>query len=237
MNPLIRLPLEGTANTRDLGGYPTRDGHATAWQVFLRSDDLHGITAKDMTLLHEYGLTTVLDLRSTIELNDRPNPFAKNPNVLYHHVSLHEAAGQTPPSDLPYDALKHLYKIILEQSKPQIKAAVEILANSRGVTLFHCAAGKDRTGILAALVMGLVNVPNRDIVSNYEVSYTNLRRNAYFKSHAEHHNAMMYSVNDFMEETLVYLREQYGSIEAYLLAIGVSSTDLEALKTKFTYTT
>lgn len=234
MNPLIRLPLEGTTNTRDLGGYPTRDGHATAWQVFLRSDDLHSITEHDKVLLHEYGLTTVLDLRSTIELNDRPNPYAKNPDVRYFHVSLHEAAGQTPPSDLPYDALKHLYKIILEQSKPQIKAAVEILARSRGVTLFHCAAGKDRTGVLAALILGLVNVPNRDIVSNYEVSYTNLRRNAYFKANAQHHNAMMYSVNDFMEETLVYLREHYGTIEAYLEGIGVSREDLEAIKRKFT---
>ncbi len=234
MNPLIRLPLEGTTNTRDLGGYPTRDGHATAWQVFLRSDDLHSITEKDKELLHEYGLTTVLDLRATVELKDRPNPYAKNPDVRYYHVSLHEAAGQTPPSDLPYDALKHLYKIILEQSKPQIKAAVEILARSRGVTLFHCAAGKDRTGILAALILGLVNVPNRDIVSNYEVSYTNLRRNAYFKANAQHHNAMMYSVNDFMEETLVYLREHYGTIEAYLEGIGVSADDLNALKRKFT---
>jgi hypothetical protein len=77
-------------------------------------------------------------------------------------------------------------------------------------------------------------VPNRDIVSNYEVSYTNLRRNAYFKANAQHHNAMMYSVNDFMEETLVYLREHYGTIEAYLEGIGVSADDLSALKRKFT---
>jgi protein-tyrosine phosphatase len=235
MTHYIRLPLKGTANTRDLGGYPTKDGHVTKWQVFVRSDDLYELTESDKHLLKDYGLSTIIDLRSAPELQTRPNPYANDPLVDYHNVSLFENASPQVLSKAPADLLKSMYIEMLELHQDQVKAIFETIASAKeGMILFHCAAGKDRTGVIAMLLMGLVKVPNRDIVSNYEVSFTNLRRNTYFKQHENPNSQLLFSTNTNMEDTIRFVRDQYGSIENYLLTIGLSKETLALIKARFT---
>lgn len=235
MTHYIRLPLKGTANTRDLGGYPTKDGHITKWQVFVRSDDLYDLTESDKHFLKGYGLSTIIDLRSTPELQVRPNPYAQDPAVDYHNVSLFENASPSVLSKAPQDLLKSMYIEMLEEHQIQIKSIFETIATAKpGLVLFHCAAGKDRTGVIAMLLMGLVKVPNRDIVSNYEVSFTNLRRNTYFQQHENKQSQLLYSTNTNMEELIYFVRDHYQTIENYLLAIGLKAETLSIIKARFT---
>jgi len=235
MKHYIRLPLQGTANTRDLGGYATKDGHVTKWHVFLRSDDLAELTAADKIFLKDYGLKTIIDLRSAPELHYRPNPYRSVSAYHYHNISLFENASPQMLATAPKDILKGMYREMLVDHQEQIKAIFEIIANAEeGTILFHCAAGKDRTGVIAMLLMGLVKVPNRDIVSNYEVSFTNLKRNPYFKEPEDGHSAMMYSINTNMEDTILFVKEHYKTVEAYLLSIGLSPETLMKIKARFT---
>lgn len=235
MQHYVRLPLKGTTNTRDLGGYATKDGRITKWQVFLRSDDVCDLTKDDIKFLKRYGMTTVIDLRSAPELMDRPNPFAIDPQVNYVNISLYENASPAVIASLPSETLKNMYVEILELHREQVKAVFETIANApEGTILFHCAAGKDRTGVIAFLLMGLVQVKTRDIVSNYEVSFTNLRRNDYFKNHEDPSSAFLYSPSNNMEETVAYVKAHYKTPEAYLLAIGLSQETLERIKARFT---
>ena len=234
MNHYVRLPLEGTANTRDLGGYSTKDGHITKWHVFLRSDDLCDLSGPDQEFLKKYGLATVIDLRSTLELQYRPSPYLSHPDIDYLNVSLFENASPAVLSEAPKDILKSMYIEMIEYHKQQIKDIFEAIAKAKpGTILFHCAAGKDRTGVIAMLLMGLVKVPNRDIVSNYEVSFTNLKRNAYFKQHENPNSQLLFSPNIYMEETIRFVFERYHSFEAYLLSIGLTQASLDLIKARF----
>ncbi len=230
----VRLPLEGTTNTRDLGGYSTKDGHSTKWHAFIRSDDLALLSDHDKKFLEEYGLKTIIDLRSAMELSMRPNPYLHHEHIHYHNVSLFEKADPERLATLSLDTLGGMYVDILINHKNQIKTVMEIIADApEGTILFHCAAGKDRTGVIAMLLLGLAKVRNRDIVSNYEVSYTNLKRNAYFKENKDSLSHLMTSTNTYMEDTLRYLYAHYPSIEAYLLDIGCSQALLDKIKARF----
>lgn len=230
----VRLPLEGTTNTRDLGGYSTKDGYSTKWQVFLRSDELVLISDQDKKFLEDYGLKTIIDLRSAMELSARPNPYLNHEQIQYHNVSLFEKADPKSLATLTLDSLGGMYVEMLINHKNQIKTVMEIIAEApEGSILFHCAAGKDRTGVIAMLLLGLAKVRNRDIVSNYEVSHTNLKRNAYFKENKDTLSHLMGSTNTNMEDTLRYLYEHYPSIEAYLLDIGCTQEMLDKIKARF----
>lgn len=230
----IRLPLEGTVNTRDLGGYPTKEGHSTKWHVFLRSDDLVLLSEKDQQFLWDYGLRTVIDLRSLPELMMRPSPYIHHPQIAYHNVSLFEKANPKTMEALPEDLLKSMYVEMLTDHQDQLKEIMTLIAHApEGAVLFHCAAGKDRTGIIAMLLLGLVRVAHRDIVSNYEVSFTNLKRNAYYKKNKDMYTHLMFSSNTTMEDTLGFIRERYKTIEDYLLSIGLTQETLDQIKGRF----
>ena len=84
----IRLPLKGSYNTRDLGGYRTYDGNATSFNQFLRSDEVGYLNEEDSMFLKEYGVKTVIDLRTNDELEQIPNPFENEPMIKFHHISL-----------------------------------------------------------------------------------------------------------------------------------------------------
>lgn len=227
----VRLPLEGTTNTRDLGGYSTKEGHSTKWHAFLRSDDLFDLTDKDKKLLEDYGLKTVIDLRSSSELMFRPSPYQDHPKVAYYNVSLFDNASPHAIQGLPIDALKSMYIEMMLTHQDKIIEIMTLMANAQeGTILFHCAAGKDRTGVISMLLLGLVQVPNRDIVSNYEVSFTNLKRSPFFKQRKDNITHLMYSNNKDMEETLSYIRDHYKTVESYLKSCGLSEELIIKLK-------
>lgn len=229
----VRLPLEGVENCRELGGYSTERGEQVKWHAFLRSSDMHKLTEDDSSFLEAYGVKTVIDLRGTDEVEEHPNPLAEADFCDYHNIPF---AGQPI---LEADALKDLtmgdfYVKMLEES-PYVQVVFNIIDQSAdGGFLFHCVAGKDRTGVLAMLLLGLAGVEKKDIISNYEVTYTNLESFHQFDKGGttpfEVPKEFLYSSREYIIRAYDYLVEIYGDVEKYLLAKGVEQDVLDRVK-------
>jgi len=166
------LPLMGAYNFRDLGGYRTRSGALTKWRRILRADSPHRLSKQDISRLLDHGLTTVIDLRSGNEVADAPNPFAEQSQVTYQNIGVFDhLAPQTMQEDGTAEAddpLLDFYVKTLANRQAAIRNVLGAIAMAPdGTVLFHCTAGKDRTGLIAALLLGLVDVEEEDIVSDY----------------------------------------------------------------------
>ena len=167
-----RIVLEGAFNFRDLGGYPAADGRTIAWRRLFRSDGLSRLTAPDLHRLVELGIQTVVDLR-TLDERERDSlpegPFT--PAV--HHLPMMDVL---PTEDelvswVDEDFLIGRYSQMLDDGAAAIAEAVRVLAAPGAVPgVFHCAAGTDRTGILAAVVLGVLGVPDDVIAEDYALS-------------------------------------------------------------------
>jgi protein-tyrosine phosphatase len=232
------LGLAGTYNLRDTGGYRTLDGRTTRWRTFLRSDSLHRVPPLARTALLTYGVRTVIDLRRSDELSIAPNVFADSPDVVYHHVSL---LADTPPDrKVAPRLLPDVYRLILEQRQEQLRQTLAALAASGGFpAIVHCTAGKDRTGLIVALLLGLVGVPAATIVADYALSSQYLvgpyleearQRAARNGVPWEWFQHQVICPPEFMQTTLQYLDEHQGGIAAYVRRIGLSQEQCERLR-------
>ncbi|MEO6503082.1 MAG: tyrosine-protein phosphatase [Jatrophihabitantaceae bacterium] len=183
------IPLQGAVNARDVGGLPTAGGGAIRPGVLIRSASLGHLTDADVShLVQDLGVRRVVDLRTDIEVDrDGPGALHSQPDVVVHHLSLYPDAGvraEMPPSPrleppnptLPWQgegfAAEHnpvvaAYLRYLEQRPDSIVAALRAIAEPEGATLVHCAAGKDRTGVVVALALTVAGVPNEVIAADY----------------------------------------------------------------------
>ncbi|MBX6387918.1 MAG: tyrosine-protein phosphatase [Frankia sp.] len=178
--------LDGWDNARDLGGLPTLDGGRTRPGVLLRSDTPQELTPTDVARLRsEFGLRTVLDLRAQEEAQAEGRGLLAHEPVDYHNLSF--LTGRwVMPSDPSYvqlvrsrgteDRVQH-YLDYLRLAGDQVARAVQLVATEdSGPTLFHCAAGKDRTGVLAALILSLVGVERDIVIDDYVASNERIHR-------------------------------------------------------------
>ena len=177
------IELDGAVNVRDLGGLPTEDGGKTADARLLRADNLQELSPADIaTLVGEIGLTTVVDLRSSDELaSEGPAPLDGVAGVLHvHHPVLPEAGSATDAasdvlltradrdrSRYPADPICGHYLGYLEDRPDQVAAALRSVAQSEGAALVHCAAGKDRTGVVVAVALSAVGVRQQAVIADY----------------------------------------------------------------------
>nr|WP_290771559.1 tyrosine-protein phosphatase [Anaerofustis sp.] len=169
------LPLEGTNNVRDLGGYycDLGKGKITKYHKFIRSSGLSYITKKDIDFLISYGVKDVLDLRSQEEAEAMPNKLKDIEGITYYNIplSIEDMVADITKEEKNFNMQEGYIKRI--ESKHIIKGIVEYIAdNINGNFLFHCTAGKDRTGLVASILLGLCKVSRSDIKANYEVSHT-----------------------------------------------------------------
>jgi hypothetical protein len=170
MTTTIDLELSAPVNLRDLGGIPIPGG-AVRPGFALRADDLSVITPEDADSLVARELTAVIDLRTTDEaaLTGR-GPLAERP-VAYHHLPLMASIGEGMPQDGPISidhvAMGEMYVRMVEGAAPQLVSALSIIALAPGATAFHCAAGRDRTGVLAAVLLLALGASDDDIVADY----------------------------------------------------------------------
>src|SRR5262249_11600093 len=151
------LDFPSLLNARDLGGYPTVDGSQTRWRSLLRSDDLAQLTPEGVQALADYGVRMVVDLRWAEEIELNPSPIVRHaPRITYVHASL---LSDTPAKwrELCQGCEKELWKcVVLEQARSELRHVLKVISSGpSGPLLFHCVAGKDRTGIIAALLLTL----------------------------------------------------------------------------------
>ncbi len=161
-----RYILERSVNTRDLGGWMTPEGQPTQFGRFIRSDAPGRLSDSERARLQAMGITTVVDLRGKKEAERRPSPFSEG-GFEYSLISMNEAGSFADTED---GVGAMMYQIATEGSA--VKDVFSALCEAKGGALFHCTAGKDRTGIIAALLLALVGVELPDIFADYEVSYT-----------------------------------------------------------------
>lgn len=170
------LSLTGADNVRDLGGLPTRDGAATRFGVFLRSATLQELTAADVTTLLDLGLRLVVDLREPGEVEREGRGRLEQHDVGY--VNLTVRSGDALPADVVPDVvdidLAEHYLGYVQASAATLSEALRLLSlPANRPALFHCAAGKDRTGVLTALLLDAVGVPPEAIVADYAATAPN----------------------------------------------------------------
>jgi protein-tyrosine phosphatase len=242
------LPLEAAFNFRDLGGYPTADGRVTRWRALFRADGLHRLTTADVDVMREIGLRTVIDLRTEDELAERGRfPLDDHP-VGYHHISLMDVTwdpGTAPAetSGAPVaDFLLERYVEMIESAGDRLADAFRILSEPEALpAVFHCAAGKDRTGILAGLLLSSLGVADDEVVADYALTgqaMTKMLEAWAGAAQPETKAAVAATPAAFlaadpaaMASLLTLLREVHGSTRDYVRTLGVSDAvmaDLEA---------
>ena len=219
--PERRIPLTGPLNFRDLGGYDTVDGRRVRWRRLFRSDALSPVTTDDARLLtEELGLLAVVDLRTGRELARDGRGGLADVALHYHHVPLFEDVSPDP--DGPWTrSLHEAYAHMLDQSAGRIRDALSAVAAevAEHPTVFHCTAGKDRTGIVAALVLALLGVSDEDIVADYVLTQEVMpemierfpRRALRGSEGPRFPSPILRAEADTMRETLSVLAEDYGS--------------------------
>jgi len=176
---LRHIGLQGCCNFRDLGGYPTIDGRHTRWRLLFRADGLTRLTAEDLDEVVALGVRNVLDLRTDLEVESRGRFDGGATGVEYHHLPLTDTLpGEEQGSawqDTGFVAARYLD--MLRNGTASVTRALALLAEPGGLpAVFHCSVGKDRTGVLAAVVLGLLGVPDAVIVDDYVLSATAMVR-------------------------------------------------------------
>ena len=242
--PQRYLGLEGSFNTRDIGGYPIEGGGWTQWKRFLRSDGMHRLTDGDRARLADYGVRAVIDLRTPMETVETPNVYEGSSEITYHHCDIiGDAPALITPEEvstgIPVARIAHSYTTWLDYRQAQFAEVLGKLADPGfGPAVYHCAGGKDRTGIISALLLGLAGVDRETILDDYTLtSIFHFRRSIMggasavekaVQSASEY--ADEYCPRDGMGRTLAHLDAKYGGIEEYVRAIGLTAGQVESLR-------
>lgn len=241
-----RIPMETLVNVRDLGGWSAMDGKVVKYGIFLRTDCPIGISENDIRFLRDYGITLSIDLRGNDEVKSLPSSLNGAAGHTYIHCPLSEEHTVVQPGREPnvhegnFD-LGDSYIEILETAKPWAKRVFELCADWNGGVMYHCFIGKDRVGIVTALLLGACGVSDTDIMMDYSASMSCLRpkynaMNTEFlpkkRGRPDYSWGYFGSVPESMEALLSHLNEKYGGVTGYLRACGVSTETLEKLQLK-----
>jgi protein-tyrosine phosphatase len=228
------LDFPALLNVRELGGYPTTDGAQTRWRSLLRADDLAQLNEQGVAALGDYGVATILDLRWPEEAARLPSPVpASLPQLRYQRISL-----LTHTEDewrlRSRDAAKELWKCaVLEHVRSELRHVLTFIAQAPPEPLlFHCVAGKDRTGLIAALLLALADATPAAIAQDYAMSEQNLRE-GYLKRYADTDPARILDALRCPEEgahNMLRFLENAGGVRSYLAQIGLSPQEIARLR-------
>jgi protein-tyrosine phosphatase len=232
------IALDGAVNFRDLGGYATLDGRRTRWRVLFRADGLSELSQTDFAVMRDLGIRTVVDLRSGHEVEQSRFDVEAHP-VGFHHFPFIDQLPDVEQWDRRPGLLGAQYKEMLDDAAPQIIGAMEVLTAPDSLpAVFHCTAGKDRTGLLSALVLSLLGVPEETVVADYALSgeaMERLRAKLMVKYPDSRDTITdideVFSANPAnMVELFAYLRERYGSVTEYAATVGVPDVVVARLR-------
>ena len=264
------IRLAGTTNTRDLGGLPTTDGGRTVAGRVLRSDNLQTLTPEDVrVLVEEIGLREVIDLRTTAEiLLEGRGPLREVPEVVHRHFSLLPERGhhtdvfaveedEVPDlpegwleSVLPRSAPEHAhdeppavrsYLEYLHDRGESVVGAVRAIAEAAdGASVVHCAAGKDRTGVVVALCLAVAGVPDEEIVADYAMTaeiidalVAKLAASPTYAEDMERRDVARHTPRaETMERVLAVLDERHGGPAGWLREHGFGDAEQAVLRAR-----
>ncbi len=238
IDPRRAVPVEGAYNVRDLGGYETVDGSQTRWGVLFRAADIHALLPSAQSTLIDAGVKTVIDLRGSRELTEAPSVFKGLSSVQYlpHNMTGDSLIDRWADVPVPADSssrLSTMYSTVLDERGEMIARILETVSEPGTLpAVFHCTAGKDRTGVLAALLLGIAGVPHPRIVEDYSLSARFLYGSTVVPSggsgelppYQEYQSK--WCPPAAMGLTLDHVESKYGGIDSYLKSIGVDDAVL-----------
>lgn len=242
-----KVDLQGAINFRDVGGYATADGHHVKWGKVYRSADLSKLTDNDLVELKNRNITYDVDLRGTQESKAAPDRL--NPNTDYilcpagseNVGNMMAGFKNVKNGDSILTAFYSNITPLADRYKPFFNKLLNLPADKSLV--FHCTAGKDRTGIGAALLLYSLGVPYDTIISDYEA--TNYYRTAENEKTIKKMvdglginesvaKGVMSAKKVYLDATFTAIKKQYGSVDNYLKnQIGLNDKDIKTLKAKF----
>jgi protein-tyrosine phosphatase len=236
------LAWEGCLNVRDVGGHPTEDGAVTRDGVVVRADALGRLSDAGWQALVDYGIARIVDLRMHDEREADP---PRDLPVELVHVQLVELDPDyrdlmNRQNDSAADAAEYIrwsYGDFLERFSDNFVTAVRAVATAPGPALVHCVGGKDRTGLVVALLLRLAGVSLDRIDADYAVSEANLDDQAWVDEapdeiEAERRRKIIRSPEGVMAAVLAELEQRHGSVRDYLLAAGSTAEELDAIRAR-----
>jgi protein-tyrosine phosphatase len=246
------VEFEACFNFRDLGGYEARDGRHVRWNTLYRSDTLHRLTAADADTFGALGLRTVIDLRSQTEIDDHGRLAHHVDAVDWHNVAMLDNLKLAPPDPgdkvpesvtAPVDlAPGEGYVLITERYAEAIAQVYRLLSRDDAFpAVFHCTAGRDRTGIISAMTLDVLGVPDDVIADDYVLTeVARERTTAWIEANEPAFAAYMAQFPPerrvVRAETILGfldgLRVKYGSVPGFLGGIGVGEDVLDGLRTR-----
>lgn len=250
------LPLEGAHNFRDLGGYETREGGRVAWGQLYRSDHLAGLTPADLDYIETLGIRLIVDFRGAEEIGEQPNrvpsanpPRQINPAILGTALQpgqIRNAIMTGNPEGLDFRTLlREGNRTMATRAFGQFRVLFEHLEHEDHVPLlFHCTAGKDRTGLAAALILIALGVPEELAMEDYlltalythdtvEASLATMRIRQGFAIDLDEVRPMMSVRREYLQSAFDGIQQEFGGFDRYIeQALGISKPRLEALRTR-----
>jgi protein-tyrosine phosphatase len=235
-----RLMVHGCYNVRDVGGYATEDGAQIRWRTLLRADSLCRLTPAGCDALLEHGVRTIVDLRGPVEADADIHPFGPRGSHVGQAGYLHWPVRD--PADLELErafeattGILATYQFNLDRCAPRLAAVARVFADApEGGVLIHCQVGKDRTGIMIALLLALASVPTDTIVADYAPSGDNIR--PIFEEWRGAGRVVSYddwqSRPETMHALLAHLERAHGGAERYFLAAGLTADEIARVRAR-----
>ena len=255
------IELAGAANVRDLGGLPTDDARQVQADRLIRADNLQGLTDSDVrSLVDDHGVRAVADLRTGAEVDSEgPGPMTREPLVTVEHLSLFPEAGrntdaaaldesadivlpwQNRDRDLSDDSRRGasaVYLGYLDDRADSVIAALRLIAHTAGAALVHCAAGKDRTGVVVAIALAAVGVTREAIVADYALSgerieaiFARLSGSRTYRADLVDQDIDKHRTRpETMQRLLAGIDERFGGVDDWLRKHGWTDADAAALR-------
>jgi protein-tyrosine phosphatase len=247
-----RIELQGAPNLRDLGGYQTTDGRETRWGLLYRSGQLSALTAKDYETLARLGIVAVCDFRRDDERAAQPTKWkgGVTPQILALPPTADEG---TPPPPNPVSAtrsgggpmevaneMRASYASYPSRLAGSYRRVIDLILEGRGPVLYHCTAGKDRTGVFSAILLSLLGVPRETVFADYLLSNEYVLTPTTMANYAKANNTSLASVHallsvetSYLDAAFAAIRRQHDSLDGYRReALKLSDEEIERLEAR-----
>jgi len=237
--PSRSITLDGASNFRDLGGYTGADGRTVRWRRLYRSDHLGSLTSQDIEALRQLRVARVCDFRGVSERESAPCLIAGaavhslpiEPTVVQRLSALLEA-GEMPGEAGTVALMQQTYRGFVQNNAERFAALFSHLLASDDALVFHCTAGKDRTGFAAALLLSSLGVPRNTVIEDYLLTNVHLKPGGGSSALPAELAAVLFRVQEpFLAAAFEAVEQEYGSLENYLQqALGIGPAERGRLR-------
>jgi len=246
------LPMDGSHNTRELGGYKTTDGKTIKWGKLFRSDKLSDISKTDQAYLQNLGIKKIVDFRSEQEKAEDPNIIPTGISYVEMPISVDGAMRSKIEAVLKGETDREVQSFLIDANKEFVTNYADVYENFlRGLidedapTLFHCTAGKDRAGFAAAITLIALGVSKEDVINDYmktnaftqeriEEILGQIELMSLYQSDVEILRPLLGVEQIYIETAFRTAEKKYGSLENFIRnGLNISDEDIQKLRNKF----